>query len=167
MLGKENSGRKGFYFKEFKVNGLFFHEDPTRIYYYKNLASHLLGYVDGDYKGIDGVAKSCDYILSGEDGSMLILRDAIGDMITVSEEETKPALPGSNIYLTLNKNYQVIVEEELRNGLQKFGGSSAVGIIMDPNSGEILALANSADYDPNEYWKFSDSLREPRGNRYL
>ncbi len=161
-LEKKIPDEKAFTLKNFKVNGLFFHEDPTRIYYYKNLASHLLGYVDGDYKGIDGVAKSCDDILSGEDGSMLILRDAIGDMITVSEEETKPALPGSNIYLTLNKNYQVIVEEELRNGLQKFGGSSAVGIIMDPNSGEILALANSADYDPNEYWKFSDSLRRDR-----
>ena len=128
----------------------------------------MLGYVDGDYKGVDGIAKSCDNVLSGEDGSMLILRDAIGDMITVSEEETKPAVPGSNIYLTIDKTYQSILEEELKNGLQKYGGSSAVGIIMDPNNGQVLALANSADYDPNEYWKYSDYFKKGScGNRYL
>ncbi len=158
-LEKKILSEKAFALKNFKVNGLFCSEDPTRVYYYKNLASHLLGYVDVHYKGVDGIAKSCDNLLSGEDGNMLILRDAIGDMITVSEEETKPAIPGVNIYLTINKTFQAILEEELRNGFQKYGGSSAVGIIMDPNNGQVLALANSADYDPNEYWKYGDSLR--------
>ena len=161
-LEKKIPGEKAIVLKNFRVNGLFYREDPTRVYYYKSLASHLLCYVDGDYKGVDGIAKSCDNLLSGEDGNMLILRDAIGDMITVSEEETKPAIPGTNIYLTLNKTFQAILEEELRNGFQKYGGSSAVGIIMDPNNGQVLALANSANYDPNEYWKYSDSLRRNR-----
>jgi cell division protein FtsI/penicillin-binding protein 2 len=161
-LEKKIPSDKAIALKTFKVNGLFYREDPTQVYYYKNLASHLLGYVDADYKGVDGIAKSCDELLSGEDGNMLIMRDAIGDMITVSEEETKPAVPGCNIYLTINKTYQAILEEELRDGIQKYGGSSAVGIIMDPNDGQVLALANSADYDPNEYWKFSDSLRRDR-----
>jgi cell division protein FtsI/penicillin-binding protein 2 len=161
-LEKKVPDEKAIVLKNFKVNGLFYHEDPSRVYYYKNLASHLLGYVDGDYKGVDGIAKSYDDILSGEDGNMLILRDAIGDMITVAEEDTKTAVPGSNIYLTIDKTYQGILEQELSSGLQKFGGSSATGIIMNPNNGEVLALANSADYDPNEYWKFSDSLRRDR-----
>jgi cell division protein FtsI/penicillin-binding protein 2 len=161
-LEKKVPNDKAIALKSFKANGLFFREDPSVVYYYKNLASHVLGYVDGDYKGVDGIAKSCDDLLAGEDGSMMILRDAIGDMITVSEEETKPAIPGSNIYLTIDKTYQAVVEEELKDGLQKYGGSSAVGIIMDPNNGQILALANAGDYDPNEYWKFSDSLRRDR-----
>jgi cell division protein FtsI/penicillin-binding protein 2 len=161
-LEKKTPSEKAILLKSFKANGLFYREDPTQVYYYKSLASHLLGYVDGEYKGVDGIAKSYDDLLSGEDGNMLILRDAIGDMITVSEKETKPAVPGSNIYLTINKTYQAIMEEELKNGLQKYGGSSAVGIVMDPNNGQVLALANSSDYDPNEYWKYSDSLRRDR-----
>jgi cell division protein FtsI/penicillin-binding protein 2 len=161
-LEKKIPDEKAIVLKNFKVNGLFYHEDPSRVYYYKDLASHLLGYVDADYKGVDGIAKSCDDVLSGEDGNMLILRDAVGDMITVAQEETKPAVPGSNIYLTIDKTYQVILEQELSGGIQKYGGTSAVGIIMNPNNGEVLALANSADYDPNEYWKFSDSLRRDR-----
>jgi len=73
-LEKKIPDEKAIVLKNFRVNGLFYREDPTRVYYYKSLASHLLGYVDGDYKGVDGIARSCDNLLSGEDGNMLILR---------------------------------------------------------------------------------------------
>ncbi len=161
-IEKKALSEKALLVKNFKVNGLFYRADPTRVYYYKSLASHLLGYVGSDYRGVDGIAKSCDGLLAGEDGSMVVLRDAIGDMITVAEEQTKPAVPGVNIYLTLNKTYQSILEQGLNDGLNQFGGSSAVGIIMDPNNGQILALANEGDYNPNEYWKYSDTLRRDR-----
>jgi len=89
----------------------------------------------------------------------MIEKNAIGDMITVAEEQTKPAVPGNNIVLTINKSYQMILEEELKKGLEKFGGTSSIGIIMDPNNGEILALANQQDYDPNKFWEYSDTVR--------
>ncbi len=161
-IEKKVSGDKAANLKGFKANGLFSREDPTRVYFYKDLASHLLGYVGPDYRGVNGIAKSFDDELAGQDGSMVVLRDAIGDMITVKEKETKPAQPGLNLYLTINKTYQTILDEELKNGLKKYGGNSAVGIIMDPNSGEILALASQADFDPNEYWKYDDSERRDR-----
>ncbi len=161
-LEKKAQSDKALLLKNFKINGLFFQDDPTRVYYYKDLASHLLGYVGNDYHGIDGIAKTFDEQLSGQDGSMVVLRDAIGDMITVAEEETKPAVPGDNLILTINKTYQSILEEELRNGIEKYGGNSAVGIIMDPNNGQVLALANTSDYDPNEYWKYSNDDRRDR-----
>ncbi len=148
--------------KNFKIAGLFHKEDPTRVYYYKDLASYILGYVGNDYHGIDGVGKYYDNILSGQDGSMMVLRDAIGDMITVEEKETKPAVPGVSLVLTIDKNYQQILEEELNDGVKKYGGKSAVGIIMDPNTGEILALANSGGFDPNDYWAYSDTARRDR-----
>ena len=161
-IEKKAPNDKALLLKDFKVNGLFHKSDPTTVYFYKNLASHVLGFVGNDNHGVDGIAKSFDDQLSGEDGSMLVLRDAIGDMITVSEEQTKPAVPGLNLYLTINKTYQGILEEELKNGLEKYGGTSAVGIIMDPNTGEILSLANMDDYDPNEYWKYTDTVRRDR-----
>lgn len=161
-LEKKVPGEEALPLKNFKVTGLFSEEDPTRVYQYNNLASHVLGYVNGDYSGVNGVEESLNNLLKGEDGKRLVERDAVGDMITVSEEETVPAHSGDNIYLTINKVYQNILEEELRKGVETYKGTSASGIIMNPNDGEILALANIDDYDPDNYWKYSDAQRRDR-----
>ena len=161
-LEKKAPGEKAFMLNNFRANGLFHRDDPTRVYYYKDLASHVLGYVGSDFHGVNGIAKSLDEQLAGEDGSRVVLRDAIGDMITVAEEQTKPAVPGLNVVLTINKTYQAILENELKEGVKKYEATSAVGIIMDPNNGQILALANSDDYDPNQYWKYSNDNRRDK-----
>lgn len=158
-LEKKASTEKCLVLKNFKVPGLFYQEDPTRIYQYNNTASHLLGYISNEYNGVNGIEKTFEENLHGTDGTMMIEKNAIGDMITVAEEQTKPAVPGNNIVLTINKSYQMILEEELKKGLEKFGGTSSIGIIMDPNNGEILALANQQDYDPNKFWEYSDTVR--------
>jgi cell division protein FtsI (penicillin-binding protein 3) len=161
-LEKKAASEKAFQLTNFKINGLFYKEDPTRVYHYGDLGSHILGFVDNDEQGVNGIEKSFDKQLSGEAGTRLVERDAVGDMITISEEETKPAIPGDNLVLTINKTYQAILEEELKNGLAEYGGTSAVGIIMEPNTGEILALANMNDYDPNDYWNYTDDQRRDR-----
>jgi len=161
-IEKKAPSEKAILLKNFKVSGLFYKDDPTRVYYYNDLASHVLGYVGDNYRGIDDIEKSFDDQLAGQDGSMLILRDAIGDMITVAEEQTKPAVAGDNIYLTINKTYQAILEEELKNGLSKYEGTSDVGIIMDPNNGQVLAIASINNFDPNEYWKYSNAERRDK-----
>ncbi len=158
-LEKKISGEKSFLLKNFKVTGLFSREDPTRVYHYNSLASHLLGYLNEEYKGVNGIEKSLNSDLTGEEGIRLVERDAIGDIITFSEEETKPALPGNNIYLTIKRTFQSVLEEELKKGVKEFNALSGVGIIMNPNNGEILSLANINDYDPNEFWEFSDVER--------
>ena len=86
----------------------------------------------------------------------------MGGIITISDTETKPAIPGDNLVLTIDKNYQAILEEELKTGVDTYKGKSATGIIMDPNTGEILALANISDYDPNIFWKSTDFQRKDR-----
>ncbi len=161
-IEEKASANKAWLLKNFRINGLFHKNDPTRVYFYKDLASHILGYVGTNDHGVDGIAKEFDGKLAGDDGSMLVLRNAVGDMVTVAEEQTKPAVPGLNLYLTINKTYQSILEDELTKGLKKYGGTSAVGVIMDPNTGEVLSLANIGEYDPNEYWKFSNSARRDR-----
>ena len=161
-LEKKAPGEKAFLLTNFKINGLFYKEDPTRVYHYGDLASHVLGFVGTEDQGVNGIEKAFDKQLGGENGTRLVERDAIGDMITVAEEETKPAVPGDNLVLTINKTYQAILEEELRKGLSEYGGTAAIGIIMDPNTGEILSLANMNDYDPNKYWEYSDDERRNR-----
>ncbi len=161
-IEKKASSEKALLLKNFKINGLFYKDDPTRVYYYNDLASQVLGYVGDNYRGMDDIEKSFDNELEGQDGSMLVLRDAIGDMITVAEEQTKPAVAGDNIYLTINKTYQEILEEELKDGLSKYGGTSDVGIIMDPNNGQVLAMASINNFNPNEYWKYSNNDRRDK-----
>lgn len=86
----------------------------------------------------------------------------MGDIISISENETQPSVPGDDIYLTIDKRYQAIAEEELKESLKSNGGESATCIIMNPNSGEILALANINDYDPNNFWEYNDFERKNR-----
>ena len=148
--------------KDINLRALFYIDEPTRIYQYSSLASHLLGYVNNEFVGVNGVAKFYEDELNGEEGSRLVERDAIGRVITFSDEETKTAIPGDNLIITIDRNYQTILEEELKLGLQKYKGRSATGILMDPNTGEILALANMDDFDPNNYWKFDDYQRKNR-----
>lgn len=153
---------KSIALKKIKRVGYFYKDDPTRIYHYNNLASHLLGYVNNDLKGVMGISKYYEEALKGQDGSRLVDKNAIGDIVTVEDNNTNPAIPGHNIYLTIDKNYQAILEEELRNGISVYGGTSATGIIMNPNTGEILAIANVDDFNPNEYWKYTDFQRRNR-----
>ena len=73
-----------------------------------------------------------------------------------------PALSGDDFYLTIDKSYQFILEDELRKGVEEYGAISGTGVIMDPNTGEVLALANIDDFNPNEYWKYNDFQRRNR-----
>jgi cell division protein FtsI (penicillin-binding protein 3) len=158
-LERKASSEKAIQLIGYKKTGLFYRQDPTRIYHYNNLASHILGYVNTEYNGLTGVAQSFNDILKGEEGIRLVERNAIGQLVTVEDKETKPSIPGNNLFLTIDKSYQSILEEELKWGLNQYNGTSATGIMMDPYSGEILALANVNDFNPNEYWKFNDDVR--------
>jgi len=162
ILEKKAPVEKASLLKDIKLNSLFTIEEPTRIYQYGSLASHILGYVNGEFVGTNGIDKYYEDVLNGEEGARLVERDAMGGIITISDTETKPAIPGDNLVLTIDKNYQAILEEELRSGVDTYKGKSATGIIMDPNTGEILALANIDDYDPNNYGKYSHFQRKDR-----
>lgn len=161
-LAKRISGDKTALLKNLDIKGLAYEEDPSRVYHYGNLASHILGYVNTDYTGVNGIAKSFNEQLQGIPGSRLVERDAMGQIIAIADNETKQAVPGDNLFLTIDKTVQTILEEELQAGLKTYGGTSATGIIMDPNTGEILALANEGTFDPNEYWDYSDEQRRDR-----
>ncbi len=161
-IEKKASNEKGLLVKNLKLPALYFREDPTRIYHYNNLASHIIGYVDDQLNGVDGIEGSLNSTLKGEDGIRLIERSAGGRMITVSEKDTKPAVPGLNVHLTIDKKLQAILEEELKLGVKNFNASSATGILMNPNNGEILALANVGDFDPNNFSEYNDFRRKNR-----
>ncbi len=148
--------------KNIKHDGFFYKEEPTRVFHYNNLASHVLGYLDNENKGVMGISEYYEDALNGEDGSRLIQINAVGETVTVDDEEINPAVPGNDFYLTIDKSYQLVLEEELRKGVDEYGAVSGIGVIMNPNTGEVLALANIDDFNPNMYWKYNDFQRRNR-----
>jgi len=148
--------------KDIKRSGFFYKEEPTRVFHYNNLAAHVLGYVNNEDKGVIGVSEYFEDALDGEDGSRLIQKNAVGETVTVDDELINPAIPGDDFYLTIDKSYQLILEDELRKGVDEYGAVSGTGVIMNPSTGEVLALANIDDFNPNEYWKYNDFQRRNR-----
>lgn len=142
------------------IDGLFYEADYSRIYPYAGLAAHVLGYVNRDLEGIAGIENEYDKFLTGTDGFKRIERDVIGRPVSVDDEQSLEPVAGQNVHLTINKTYQQILEEELYFGLEKSKGKSAVGIIMNPKNGEILAISNFPTYDPKNYSVFDDIDRK-------
>ncbi len=148
--------------KDAPIDGLFYEDDFTRVYPYGSLASHVIGFVNTNMVGIEGVEKIYNDKLTGTDGKYLIERDVIGRPVSVNDNLSQPPVSGDNITLTINRAYQRILEEELSSGLKKYEAKSAVGIIMNPNTGEVLALVNVPDYDPANYNLFDANARRDR-----
>jgi len=161
-LEKKVSFEKSLDLFEYRNPAFFYVEEPVSVFHYGSLASHVLGYVDNEYKGVNGISKSFDDVLRGKNGYRMVERNAMGEIISISETQTRPSTPGDDIYLTIDKRYQTIVEDELRISLKQSGGESATCIIMNPQTGEILAMANISDYDPNYFWKYDDFERKNR-----
>lgn len=161
-LEKKVSKEDALKLEEFTVEGFFIEEDFTRKYPYGSLASHILGHVDVDENGVAGIEKVLNSSLRGNDGLKFVENDVLGRIVSVKDEDSKFAVPGNNVVLTINKTYQQILEQELAEGVEKYKGNSGVGIIMNPHTGEILALSNIPDFDPNNYNLFDDFARRNR-----
>ncbi len=124
-------------------------EEPKRFYPHGRLGSHLIGFVDIDQHGLEGLELAFDGILHGQDGWRATLRDARGKVLlgpwTV---ETLP-IDGSDIVLTIDSVVQGVVEETLAWGVAKYHAKGGSIIVMEPFTGAIVALANAPSYDPN------------------
>ncbi|MCE1187657.1 MAG: transpeptidase family protein [Ignavibacteria bacterium] len=150
------TGELALKLKTIKKDGLECVETLTRTYPYNSLASHVLGYAEvRTMRGVDGIEKELDSTLQGIDGERTILGDRRGNMVTVFDDATVAPRTGNTVLLTIDKNIQQMLEEEL----DKVACNYAVGIIIDPNTAEILALANHKSFDPNNYSKYSDAER--------
>lgn len=147
---------------DLNYNGLYSVPDPTRVYHYGSLASHILGFVNKQQKFVSGVSEYFSKDLEGIEGYRKVFKNSLGRIVSFDESEMQAPVPGNNIILTVDRRYQLILEEELKSGLEQFRAQSATGIIMNPNTGEILALSNMDDYDPNFYWQYDDFQRRNR-----
>jgi cell division protein FtsI (penicillin-binding protein 3) len=137
------------------LKGVGFLKEFRRIYPNRDLAAHLLGYVDIDQVGKTGLEKSYNEKgLQGQPGNILMLRDAHGKSFQREEQEPQA---GASLITTIDKNIQYIAEKELRETAAKTRAEAISIVVLDPRSGAILALANTPTYNPNEYAAFDKS----------
>jgi len=137
---------------------------PTQQRYYpmKTLASHVLGGVGTDGKGLEGIELKCEKMLAGVDGYERVLKDAKRRSIAVAAEDYQPAQHGQHLILTIDTNIQAIAEEELAATCEKHGARHGEVVVMDPKTGEILALANWPTFDADNSESVSLDIRRDR-----
>ncbi len=129
--------------------GIGIREEAKRLYPQGRLAGHLIGFVDIDQRGLEGLELGLNETLHGQDGSRSTLRDAKGSvLIGPWTAETEP-VAGHDLVLTIDSVVQQAAEEALEWGVKKFHAKGGSVIVMDPHTGELLAVANSPSYDPN------------------
>ncbi len=124
------------------------------------LAASLLGFADYDNQGHYGVEEYYNTELAGTAGSIDAERDANGRPLALEQAQTKPAVDGSDLTLTIDSGIQYLVEKELQTSITQFQADSGYAIVQDPNTGAILAMANYPSFDPNLFNKVSPSNYE-------
>ena len=134
--------------------GVYLVRESKRYYPYGNLLSHVLGYVGIDNQGLSGIELMYDKYLQGESGAIKYFSDAKGNKLNLSELYLESS-SGMNVYLTIDINIQLALERELDNVESTLTPDNSLAVVMDPNTGEILAMASRPTFDPNNYKKFS------------
>ena len=143
---------------ELNLPGLQTQLEPKRYYPNGSLAAHVLGYVGLDGKGLGGVEQFYNAKISGEAGKLFVEKDANGKAYESYEIASKP---GQTVVLTIDQTIQYQAEQALQAAVQRSRAKSGTVIVLDPRSGEILALANAPTFDPN---KVSEAKPETRSN---
>ncbi len=142
--------------KSFNLKGVYFSPDPVRYYPEETLASQVLGFVDGDGLGRYGIEEFFDDHLSGEPGLYKAEIDPSGKRIAFGDSVLKDAQDGSDLVLTINRDVQQKAEELISSTVDSFSAEGGSMIVMDPNSGAIIAMANTPTYNPGNYSDVDD-----------
>ena len=138
-------------------DGVYLLKESKRYYPYGNLLSHVLGYVGIDNQGLSGLELEYDDILTGSSGAIKYYSDALGNKLEIAEEYVEPT-NGNNLTLTIDLDLQIAVERELDNAQAKYDPEHILAVAMDPNTGEILAMASRPNYDPNNYQTYTQEV---------
>jgi stage V sporulation protein D (sporulation-specific penicillin-binding protein) len=143
--------------KAAELHGIGFQAVSQRVYPEKGLAAQILGFVDTTGQGRYGIESYENDTLKGKDGLLQAVTDVSNVPLTIGNDNIRiPKKDGRNIVLSVDRNVQQHVEDALVAGLKKNGAKKGSVLVMDPNTGKILAMANLPTYDPANYNKVSD-----------
>jgi cell division protein FtsI (penicillin-binding protein 3)/stage V sporulation protein D (sporulation-specific penicillin-binding protein) len=133
-----------------KVRGIYFENDFKRIHPNGSMLCHVMGFLDHKRQGIQGVEAAMNDILNGQDGFRFIERDRTGRELVVYRGQEREPRDGFNVTLTIDMGLQSIVEDELDAACKQLKPQTAVCIMADPKTGEILAMASRPNFEPDD-----------------
>ena len=148
--------------RELDIPGVELTTESRRFYPNRHLAAHLVGFADIDGRGIEGIELAYEERLRGSDRRVEAIRDRRGHVVFADDMEDDRTIQGQSVVLTIDKAIQHIAERELALGVRTFEARGGSVVVMDPSSGEILALANYPPFNPNEPSKHPTAHRRNR-----
>lgn len=152
ILAKNITSDQAEAIKKKDFAGIGFQQGTQRVYPEGSLAAQVLGFVNADGKGQYGVEQALNTQLTGKDGVLQSVTDVSDVPLTIgSKNIKKPAVNGTNEVLTIDRNIQAEAEQALADGVKKSNAPEGSVLVMDPNNGRILAMANLPSYDPANY----------------
>lgn len=158
ILGAQLSRRQAELIKKENLRGIGFQEVIQRVYPEGTLASQTLGFVNAEGKGQYGVEGALNDRLVGRDGLLKSVTDISGVPLTIGNKNIKvPAKNGDNIVLTIDRNIQAYSEKALKAGIERSGADSGSVVVIDPQNGRVMAMANLPTFSPAEYTKVNDA----------
>ena len=161
-LARQVNPAIGEYVKKLKLPGIHLREESRRYYPAGQVTSHLIGFTNIDGEGIEGIEKSFDKWLTGEPGERTVRKDRYGRVIEdISSVDSRAA---HNLTLSIDERLQALVYRELNNAVAFNKAESGTAVLVDVNTGEVLAMANSPAYNPNN---LSDTAKDLMRNRAI
>lgn len=149
--------------KALKLPGIQIQHDTRRFYPSRDLAAHVLGYVNVDNKGLGGIEYTFDGVMRGREGRALVLVDAKGARIDTLVQSDP--VPGATLELTLDLEKQAMVERELRAGVIDAGAKAGSAIVMETRTGALIALASYPTFNPNQAWLANSDAQRNRATQ--
>jgi cell division protein FtsI (penicillin-binding protein 3) len=141
------------------LKGVHLEKESRRYYPNRELASHVLGFVGKDQVGLSGLEERFEKLLRGQPGRLLVQHDVRGNAFRSAGTS---AVPGATLELTIDSALQYIAERELQAGVTENRAAAGSVVIMDPTTGEILAMANWPTFNPNDYNTSDENARRNR-----
>ncbi len=148
--------------REKRLEGIEMVKESKRFYPNGELLAQVLGFTNIDSEGLAGIELKYDYLLSGYQYKLSVMRDGRGRRYILDENILPDSSRGANLILTIDRNIQYIVEEEVKKIYQKYTPKGIIAVVSNPKNGKILALANYPTFDPNEYQNYNTSTFKNR-----
>ena len=162
LLGQKISKETKEKIETLDYNFLIFEREDKRDYPEASVAAHLLGFVGKDINGEDtgyfGLEGYFDRQIKGKDGAIYEERDALGRPIIIGERRIKTAKQGRDLWTSIDRSAQFLAEQELIKGIKETGAKKGTIIIIDPQTGKLLALATWPHYDPEEWSRYEKEI---------
>jgi cell division protein FtsI (penicillin-binding protein 3) len=148
--------------EQLEIEGIDFLKETKRFYPQGEMGCHVIGFAGVDSKGLEGVELGYDEFIRGEPGYILISKDGRGRTINLENPASYHSEEGCEIVLTIDRNIQYVTEKELKKTVQSSAAKGGLAIVMNPRTGEVLALAIQPSFDPNRFSAFSPQVWKNR-----